>query len=340
MTCETPVFWLTHSLIVLLLGFTFPLIALVLIYVRMYAAAHRNSLRTRRQSMTTDLELARKASNATFSALFFREEGRAIKTAIMVIASYLFCWAPYFVSSTSQAWGGVSLPRSLVTICAVSGSSLNPIVYVFRNESVRKEATRVVCWWKVPACPPGQPPGLLPRVRHQSSSRCDSMSVQSFQMSTAGPECHHIDTPPADFVTTYNPIHGESQRYESVTFRLAQRRCQSCVRQNSDSSTGSGHPLLTPLPRRQRPSSEPSTPRHFNNNDNDEKQNVFKEAPERLAEVSGTGENRRERFKLQRLPAIEADEPGTQMDEPLLYLSRLGPWSTCRGVPSSDQSKL
>lgn len=39
--------------------------------------------------------------------------------------------------------------RSLVTICAVSGSSLNPFVYVFRNESVRKEATRVVCWYVV-----------------------------------------------------------------------------------------------------------------------------------------------------------------------------------------------
>lgn len=34
--------------------------------------------------MTTDLELARKSSNATFSALFFREEGRAVKTAFMV----------------------------------------------------------------------------------------------------------------------------------------------------------------------------------------------------------------------------------------------------------------
>lgn len=97
--------------------------------------------------MSTDLELARRTSNATFSALFFREEGRAIKTAIIVIASYLFCWAPYFVSATSQTWGGVSLPRPLVTICALSGSSLNPFVYVFRNESVRKEATKVVCWY-------------------------------------------------------------------------------------------------------------------------------------------------------------------------------------------------
>lgn len=69
---------------------------------------------------------------------------------------------------------------------------------------------------------------------------------------------------------------GDSLRYESVTFRLAQRRCGTCVRQNSDSSSGSGHPLLTPLPRRQRPSSEPSTPRHFNNNDSDDKGLIFK----------------------------------------------------------------
>lgn len=97
--------------------------------------------------MSGDMELARRTSNATFSALLFREEGRAVKTAVMVISSYLFCWTPYFVSSTSQTWGGVSLPRSLVTVCALSGSSLSPFVYVFRNESVRKEASRVVCWY-------------------------------------------------------------------------------------------------------------------------------------------------------------------------------------------------
>ncbi|XP_039293033.1 beta-3 adrenergic receptor isoform X3 [Nilaparvata lugens] len=41
MPCENPLFWLSHSLILLFIGFTFPLIALVLIYARMYAAAHR-----------------------------------------------------------------------------------------------------------------------------------------------------------------------------------------------------------------------------------------------------------------------------------------------------------
>lgn len=93
----------------------------------------------------------------------------------------------------------------------------------------------------MPPCPPGQPPGDPPKVRHQSSSRCDSMSVQSFQMST---ECHHLDTvaPPADFVTTYNPVSiTESSTRNKLTFtsiwlwyfmasnRRALRKCSSQV---------------------------------------------------------------------------------------------------------------
>ncbi|XP_039293031.1 beta-3 adrenergic receptor isoform X2 [Nilaparvata lugens] len=366
MPCENPLFWLSHSLILLFIGFTFPLIALVLIYARMYAAAHRNSVRTRRHSVSgcgAELDAWRRTSNATFSALLFREEGRAVKTAVMVIASFLFCWTPFFVSSTSQAWGSVTLPPALVGICALSASSLNPFVYVFRNESVRKEAGRVVCWWRVSggsACPTGAlspmtggapPPPLL---RHQPSSHCDSMSVQSFQMSTA--DCPHNDQqpPPADFVATYNPVHGDTLRYESVTFRLAQRRCGTCVRQNSDSSSGSGHPLLTPLPRRQRPSSEPSTPRHLNNNDadaddrapvvfklesgggdNSRPGNTIKTVTSPMASLkspmtslktvtsqlsaepplcNGTSdESKRERYRLQRLRAVELEDPGTQV---------------------------
>ncbi|XP_075217914.1 beta-3 adrenergic receptor-like [Lycorma delicatula] len=363
MPCENAIFWLSHSLILLFIGFTFPLIALVLIYARMYAAAHRNSLRTRRHSVSGDLEVSRRTSNATFSALLFREEGRAVKTAVMVIVSYLFCWTPFFVSSTSQTWGRVSLPNSLVGLCALSASSLNPFVYVFRNESVRKEASRVVCWWRVGTpCPSSLPPhsSVPPLLKHQPSSHCDSMSVQSFQMSTTECPHSHSDLPPADFVATYNPVHaGDSLRYESVTFRLAQRRCGTCIRQNSDSSSGSGHPLLTPLPRRQRPSSEPSTPRHFNNNDSDDKGTIFKFQLDAMDSLNTTNNNRtsnggvscgktvvitepneekkstttstvsvvkttssenttmdeskRERYRLQRLPAVEVDDPGTQV---------------------------
>jgi hypothetical protein len=92
---------------------------------------------------------------------------------------------------------------------------------------------------------------------------------------TSSSECHHClnanvaakGPGTADFVATYEVIEspngdetqqngGENPstikplsrtRRESVTFRLAflpQRRCQTCIRQNSDSSSGSGHPLV------------------------------------------------------------------------------------------------
>lgn len=56
-----------------------------------------------------------------------------------------------------------------------------------------------------------------------------------------------------------------SIRYESVTFRVAQRRCQYCSRQSSDSSLNSNYPLLI---NKNRSSSEPNTPKHQNNNEN------------------------------------------------------------------------
>ncbi|KAL1132451.1 hypothetical protein AAG570_010406 [Ranatra chinensis] len=279
-----------------------------------------NSVRTRRASQCggggggggcggLDCEGSRRSSNSVFSALLFREEGRAVKTGFMVVGSYLFCWAPYFVSTASEAWGGVPLPRHLVVLCVLSSSSLNPFIYVFRNDLVRKETRRLMCWWREganqslgggrgsAAGKDGKGAGRhagggggrggggeQPTLRQQSSSQCDSVSVQSLQVSTMGPLpstplpndcCKHLDTPPpADFVATYHQVSGDATRYESVTFRLAQRRCQSCIRQNSDSSTGSGHPLLTPT--RRQPSSEPSTPRHITNNNTDEKNIVFK----------------------------------------------------------------
>lgn len=65
----------------------------------------------------------------------------------------------------------------------------------------------------------------------------------------------------------HHQINGSERctRYESVTFRLAQRRCQYCSRQSSDSSLNSNHPLLV---NKNRSSSEPNTPKHHNNNEN------------------------------------------------------------------------
>ncbi|XP_023718889.2 uncharacterized protein LOC111870653 [Cryptotermes secundus] len=358
---EGEVFRLTYALVLVTLGFTLPLFALCWIYARMYNAAHRNSERTRRHSISANpgevvasrggsLDLSvppassgtpenfrrpwkspplsigmpkRRPSNASFSALLFREEGRAVKTAAMVITSYLFCWTPYFVTLLIDTWGGVGATvdsykieanlvpepfRSLALLTALSSGCVTPFIYVFRNEAARKEAVKVLLWWRprsgkyggnVARCSRdfetyssngkavaagnsfGPPPVHHDNfsLRRQSLSYCDSVSVQSFHIPTAAltssSDCHHCMNAnvaangpgTADFVATYeviespngdetqqnvgeNPSAGKpvaKTRRESVTFRLAflpQRRCQTCIRQSSDSSSGSGHPLV------------------------------------------------------------------------------------------------
>ncbi|XP_069694935.1 uncharacterized protein [Periplaneta americana] len=363
---EGEVFRLTYALVLVTLGFTLPLFALCWIYARMYSAAHRNSERTRRHSISANpgevvssrpssrggsLDLPvppagtgtpenfrrtwktppltigmpkRRSSNASFSALLFREEGRAVKTAAMVIASYLLCWTPYFVALLIDTWGGVGTTassyvmaptfvpepfRSLALFTALSSGCITPFIYVFRNEAARAEAVKVLLWWRPgggkysgnvtrcnrdfetyncngkPSVATGNgfgPPSVHQdnfALRRQSLSFCDSISVQSFHIPTttlpSSSECRHCSDPSvlgngpgtADFVATYEVIESPNEdeskhsgaedtgaakpaprtRRESVTFRLAflpQRRCQTCIRQNSDSSSGSGHPLI------------------------------------------------------------------------------------------------
>ncbi|XP_047107512.1 uncharacterized protein LOC124776526 [Schistocerca piceifrons] len=356
-------FRLAYALALFAAGFALPLCALCWIYARMYKAAHRNSERTRRHSVSTNpgelvgsgggsrggsLDLPqppqpqpqhegcrrpgknpplsqlsqtkRRCSNASLSTLLFREEGRAVKTAAMVVASFLLCWTLFFATVLADAWaatwqgaddddeaeaeGPGSVPeqcRRLAELLALSSGCVTPAIYVFRNEAARAEALRLLLWWRPLAAAAaaaaasataavhrvGEPCAIKAgtgatlgssqegyTLRRQSLSFCDSISVQSFQIPTAAAasgECRHCTEAlhaTADFIATYEVIEspgdeiedrksatpsgradvrGGRSRRESVTFRLAflpARRCQACVRQNSDSSSGSGHPLL------------------------------------------------------------------------------------------------
>lgn len=133
------------------IGYIFPFVGLCWLYLRMYNAAHRNSERTRKHSISGDLltvmdgstsvipqgidflthymnpftrtpmagsvpqvgnghqernsvpqivpvvvKKRRRSSNGSSSSLLFREEGRAIKTAFFVLASFFVCWTPHF----------------------------------------------------------------------------------------------------------------------------------------------------------------------------------------------------------------------------------------------------
>lgn len=167
----------------------------------------RNSLRTRKHSVCTELDLSRRNSNAIFSALLFREENRAMKTSLMVLSSYLFSWTPLFVHVAYIA----RLPDEVVYSCALSAATLNPLVYVFRNDAFRKEILRVVCSrnrLRESLAAAKAAAGTCHQQHRLIAHQPDSVSVHSFRMSSV--ECQHsfdsVTPPPADFVATYNPV--------------------------------------------------------------------------------------------------------------------------------------
>lgn len=195
-------------------GFTLPFLCLCWFYWRMYTAAHRNSERTRKHSISGELltvmdgstsgipqgidflthymnpfsktpmagsiipngttsgtgvivtvkKTRRRSSNGSYSSLLFREEGRAIKTAFFVLASFLLCWTPHFIliltiqleSSTvnyreethvNYTFG--NLDQFLSVIGMLVSSVLHPFIYVFRNKMACKELTKLLCGFLV-----------------------------------------------------------------------------------------------------------------------------------------------------------------------------------------------
>ncbi|XP_065352880.1 alpha-1A adrenergic receptor-like isoform X1 [Cloeon dipterum] len=306
------------------LGLVVPLLVLCVIYTRMFGAAQRNSERTRRHSVTDVVALTRQGS------VFSREEGRAVKTAAIVVTSFLFCWTPYFAGLLAGPWAPA--PLALVALsAALSNGVVTPFVYVFRSEAARREALSILCWWK-PRVPPDKSfssakPATTMRIRppplgyFDTSTEQESMSVHSYNTdcitndAIKSPLHKEVGLPkPAslELRTACPPSVGNGRRRENVTLRLMPRvnggrRCQSCVRQNSDSSCGSGQALLardssvdsannTPQ-RRKRPASSVET-------------SLSSSGMGRSLDSSEQedGDVRPSRPKLQRLPAVEDED--------------------------------
>ncbi|KAK3910481.1 Annetocin receptor [Frankliniella fusca] len=249
----------------------------------------------------------RRCSNASFSTLLLREEGRAVKTALFVVGAYLLCWTPYFVFVVLQRQ-----TPALVLLLAHVNSCVSPWIYVLRNEEVRLEAKKLVArllHLNLPRAPQDSPghghsygrsdscySKSMEASSHpahplrQQSSHCDSMSVQSFHLPTAAGAgaggdlgglgaaglvgYHHgpsplgalgpsagSDTPlTADSLCSAGESPGPmtggnggggglvrlAYKYPAQynQYTLQRGRSQTCIRQNSDSSSGSGRPLL------------------------------------------------------------------------------------------------
>ncbi|CAL4086267.1 unnamed protein product [Meganyctiphanes norvegica] len=288
-------FGLVYAVLLFVLGFAIPLCALVWIYVRMYRAAKSNINKTRRHSLGTNpheiiipdcpstpdsgnhnsvrgnrAKLARRRSSNT--SLFFREEGRAVKTSVIVITSYIATWLPYFVVKICEAAGwtlNVPFLEEIVNSIAMSSSCTLPFIYVYRNETASNEALKIICWWRppVPATPSfsrsslharlsnGHVPSPVRIVEPDTASLC-SYSVECRECGQSQLVCSLRSG-----VKSINPTTVSSERRSgsrspkresSVSFKLAPTpmerpfsRCRQCLRQDSASSASSDDPLLS-----------------------------------------------------------------------------------------------
>ncbi|XP_076367445.1 high-affinity lysophosphatidic acid receptor-like [Tachypleus tridentatus] len=148
-------------------GFLLPFVKISSIYFSMLQAARANNARARKHSLgtiTPDTQIPGsitkgsnphfpktkpcRRSSSTSQSSMFGDEWKAIRTGLLVITSYLFCWGPFFtilfVSSfaSEDKW----MPpyfAELVSLMAVAASIIDPYIYVFRNKALRKNVKRL-----------------------------------------------------------------------------------------------------------------------------------------------------------------------------------------------------
>ncbi|XP_066971731.1 beta-1 adrenergic receptor-like [Macrobrachium rosenbergii] len=283
-------FGIYYAILLSLCGFLVPLFVLIWIYVRMYRAAQRNSARTRRHSLghnpneiiipecpstpdsgnqnsvrcKTRLH-RRRSSNTSISSLFFREEGRAVKTAVIVIASFIASWFPYYVFRICEAGGWIKdVPYidEIINYVALSSSCTMPFIYVYRNETASKEALKIICWWRPPspATPAFSRSSLHPKLGNGHPPtpvriiEPDTASLYSY--ATECGACGHNQLVcslrngrPVTSPLPPEPRRTSPRRESTVSFKLTpmdrpSSRCRQCLRQDSASSASSDDPLL------------------------------------------------------------------------------------------------
>ncbi|KAG7162846.1 Alpha-1A adrenergic receptor-like 2 [Homarus americanus] len=294
-------FGMYYAVLLALCGFLVPLFVLCWIYVRMYRAAQRNSARTRRHSLghnpaeiiipdcpstpdsgnhnsvrcKTRLH-RRRSSNISFSSLFFREEGRAVKTAVIVIASFVMFWMPYFVFKIFEAGGwtkDIPYVDEAVTYIALASSCTSPFIYVYRNETASKEVLKIICWWRPPspATPSFSRSSLHPKMGNGHATtpvriiEPDTASLYGYTAECGACGHNQLVCSLRNGRPVTSPLPPEQRRAtsprreSSVSFKLtpmdrSSSRCRQCLRQDSASSASSDDPLLSDCYRHHRPS--------------------------------------------------------------------------------------
>ena len=115
--------------------FLLPTLVTIIIYIKIYSAAHTSSERTRKCSLKPSEQVGsdslpasvrHRISNA--GQLLVRDEGRTAAVYLISTASIVICWTPMVVSRLLPD----SIPSFLVLSLAVSFTLISPAVYAGR----------------------------------------------------------------------------------------------------------------------------------------------------------------------------------------------------------------
>ncbi|XP_023217199.1 G-protein coupled receptor 161-like [Centruroides sculpturatus] len=151
------------------IGFLFPLVKMSWMYCSMFRAARTNSARARKHSLSASLteeqvqevkqkvssnytyrrKPYRRRSSSTSQSSIFGDEWKAVRTGVLVVLSFTFCWMPYYIVVLTEAYFNSShwMPHyflCLVTLSSYCSCIVDPYLYVFRNRGIRKHVLKLL----------------------------------------------------------------------------------------------------------------------------------------------------------------------------------------------------
>ena len=132
----------TRTLVLFLCGFVVPFIIMVFIYIDIYRLVRKTQ-----EKIARHLSLHQRRIRVNPP-----EERKTAQTVIIITALFVVAWTPFFVVSLLYPYSPSSLPsgeklKSLIDFVKwmhYSNSAVNPFVYAFRNEEIRKTMLRVI----------------------------------------------------------------------------------------------------------------------------------------------------------------------------------------------------
>ncbi|CAH1802556.1 unnamed protein product [Owenia fusiformis] len=168
-----------YGIIIVVICFLLPSIIMFSVYIRMFISAIKSAAFARQITGNSSLrhddhseseadlprvpKLRRRSSTGSWNVIFHRDNNKAAKTGFIVLSAFFLSWCPYFIVVACES----ILPfnqyipppiEGIVIWIAFAGCALNPIVYAFRNKTIRVDIKKMIQHWFCKKEEPDLPP--------------------------------------------------------------------------------------------------------------------------------------------------------------------------------------